>query len=185
MSLTQIKVGGFGGQGVILAGSILGKAAAIHDDLYATMSRSYGPEARGGACSAQILISDEPITYPYVTRPDILITLSSEACDRYLADLAENGSLLYESELVDPRNSPSSAKLCGIPCTRIAEELGSRVVLNIVMLGYFAQRCPVISKGAIQEAIRSTVPPKTVDINFLAFERGYTFSAKNEPVTAS
>ncbi|RJP35034.1 MAG: pyruvate ferredoxin oxidoreductase [Candidatus Omnitrophota bacterium] len=176
MSLTQIKVGGFGGQGVILTGTILGKAGAIFDKKYAAMSRSYGPEARGGACSAQILVSDEPITYPYVIQPDYLVALSQEACERYAIDLAEGGAVLYEKELVNPSAAPKTARLLGIPCTRIAEELGSRVVLNMVMLGFFAQVCPAISADAIKEAIRITVPRKTIDVNILAFDHGYQFT---------
>ncbi len=176
MSLTQIKVGGFGGQGVILSGTILGKASAIFDNKFATMSRSYGPEARGGACSSQILISDEPITYPYVTNPDYLIALSQEACEKYIMELSDTGALLFEKELVEPNHAPHSARLLGIPCTRIAEELGSRVVLNMVMLGFFAQVCPAISNEAIKEAIRITVPPKTIDVNLMAFDQGFNYS---------
>ncbi len=175
MSLTQIRVGGFGGQGVILAGTILGKAGAIYDNKYATMSRSYGPEARGGACSSQILISDEPITYPYVIKADVLVALSQEACEKYIGNMVENGAVLFEKELVNPKSASSSTKLMGIPCTRIAEELGSRVVLNMVMLGFFAQACPALSPDAIKEAIRKTVPSKTIDVNLMAFEHGFTY----------
>ncbi|MEW6237739.1 MAG: 2-oxoacid:acceptor oxidoreductase family protein [Candidatus Omnitrophota bacterium] len=175
MSLTQIRVGGFGGQGVILAGTILGKAGAIFDNKYATMSRSYGPEARGGACSSQVIVSDEPINYPYVIKPDLLIALSQEVCAKYAATLADNGYLLYDVDLVKPQHTPPGAKLLGIPCTRIAEELGSKVVLNMVMLGYFSKVCSALTQGAIQEAIRDSVPPKTVDVNLLAFERGCAY----------
>ncbi len=181
MSLTQIKVGGFGGQGVVMSGTIIGKASAIFDNKFATMTRSYGPEARGGACGAQIVISDTPVTYPYVIKPDVLVTLSQEACSQYLPDLAENGTLLYESDLVTPGPLPPSGNAYGITCTRLAEELGSRVVLNIVMLGFLAKMCNAISKEALEEAIRITVPSKTIDINLNAFKHGYNF----EPIQAA
>ncbi len=176
MSLTQIRVGGFGGQGVILMGTILGKASAIYDNQFATMTRSYGPEARGGACSTQILVSDEPASYPYVTQPDLLIALSQEICDKFAPSLNSNGTILYEGDLVTPKNAPDGVTLKRVPCTRIAEELGSRVVLNIVMLGFFSQVSPSITKKAIQEAIRYTVPRKTIDVNLHAFAQGYDYS---------
>ncbi|MBD3265856.1 pyruvate ferredoxin oxidoreductase, partial [bacterium] len=175
MSLIQIKVGGFGGQGVILTGTILGQAAAIFDNKNATMTRSYGPEARGGACSAQIVLSEDPITYPYVVSPDVLIVMSQEACDRYLPDIHDNGILLYEKDLVTPNLNGKKVNALGVPSTRIAEELGNRVVQNIVMLGYFAKISDAIKKDAIQNAIKETVPPKTVELNLSAFEQGFTY----------
>ncbi|MBN2328977.1 MAG: 2-oxoacid:acceptor oxidoreductase family protein [Candidatus Omnitrophica bacterium] len=173
--MMQIRVGGFGGQGVILIGTILGKAGAIFDHKFATMTRSYGPEARGGACSSQVLISDESITFPYVTQPDYLIALSQEIYDKFSPGLAEGACLIYEKDLVKPNGLQAGIKKLGIPCMRFAEELGSRVVLNMVMLGYFSANCPGLTKEAIQEAIRITVPPKTIDVNLMAFEKGYTY----------
>ena len=87
-----------------MAGMILGEAASIYDNKSATMTRNYGPEARGGACSAQLVFSEETITYPYVTKADVLIVMSQEACDRYSADLADDGILVYESDLVKPES---------------------------------------------------------------------------------
>ena len=177
MSLVQIKVGGFGGQGVILAGMILGEAAAIFDNKSATMTRSYGPEARGGACSAQIVLSDKIITYPYVTKADILIAMSQEACDRFSADLKEDGILIYESGLVKPKAEGKKFKLVGVPALQIAEELGNRMTQNIVMLGGFAKACDGISKEALKDAIKANVPSKTIDLNLNAFEKGYASEA--------
>ena len=158
-----------------MAGSILGKASAIYDGKFAAMSRSYGPEARGGACSSQVLISDEPITYPYVTRADYLLALSQEACTLFLPHLAEGGRLLYEMELVTPSALPFSYEAHGIPCTRMAEELGNRLVLNIVMIGFLLKHCPAISREAMEKAISSTVPKKFIDLNLKAFNQGYEY----------
>lgn len=175
MKLTQIRIAGFGGQGVIMAGTILGKAGAIHDDQFAAMSRSYGPEARGGSCSAQILISDEPITYPYVTHLDYLLALSKESAEKYSADLAGDGVLIYESDLVEPHCKESVQPL-GIPCTRIAEELGGRMMLNMVMIGQFSKACGSISKEALIKAVEESVPKKTIEKNLEAFEKGYNYT---------
>lgn len=178
MSLSQIKIGGFGGQGVIMTGIILGKAAAIFDKKNATMTRSYGPEARGGACSAQVVLDSDAIAYPYVVLPDVLIVMSQEAFDRYSRDLPDGAVILYESDLVKPQVNGKNVQLFGIPTTRIAEELGNRVVQNIVMLGHLAKVSKVISKEAIVESIKSSVPSKTIELNINAFEEGYNYEDK-------
>lgn len=179
MSVTQIKVGGFGGQGVVLAGMVIGRASAIYDNKCATMTRSYGPEARGGACSSQIVISDAPVDYPYVTRADVLIVLSQEAYTRYVKDLAPDGILLYENSLVAPNGHCPTPRQHGIPCLKIADELGSRVMLNVVMLGFLAKMSDAVSAEALKEAIRNSVPSRTIDINLVAFESGYTYEGKS------
>ena len=106
MSSTEIKIGGFGGQGVIMSGIIIGKAAALFGNRNATLIQSFGPEARGSACSAQVIVSDEPILYPYVTKPGIMVVMSQEACDRFLPELDPNGTLLVEEDLVKLSDIP-------------------------------------------------------------------------------
>ena len=89
MQLTELRVAGFGGQGVILSAIVLGRAASIHQGAFATMTQSFGPEARGGACSAQLILSGTPVLYPYVCRPDILVVLSQEAYTRFVPELKD------------------------------------------------------------------------------------------------
>src|SRR3989339_830591 len=96
----EIKIGGFGGQGIILSGIITGKAAAIFDDKYSCLIKSYGPEARGGSCNVQVTISDGQILFPYVLNPDVLVILSQEAYSRFIPSLKPDGLLLYEEDLV-------------------------------------------------------------------------------------
>ena len=100
MRLTEIRVAGFGGQGVILSAIVIGKAACIYQNGYATMTQSFGPEARGGSSSAQVILSDEPILYPYITQPDILVVMSQEAFTRFTPELKEGGILIVEQDLV-------------------------------------------------------------------------------------
>ena len=90
MSVTEIKIGGFGGQGVILTGIIVGQAAAIYDDKYSTMTQAFGPEARGSSCSSQVIISEDKILYPYVTNPDVLVVMSQDACTRFAPALKQD-----------------------------------------------------------------------------------------------
>lgn len=178
----EIKIGGFGGQGVILAGMIIGKAASIYDNKYATLIQSFGPEARGSACSAQLIISPQKILYPYVTQPEILMVMSQEACTKFSPELADNGLLLIEEELVKVTNSKPGIKLFGIPATRFAEELGKRLVLNIVMVGFFAAITNLVSADAFRKAVADSVPKGTEKLNLQAFEKGYNYGSNLNPV---
>jgi 2-oxoglutarate ferredoxin oxidoreductase subunit gamma len=175
MRLTEIRIGGFGGQGVILSAMVIGKAAAIHEGGYATLTQSFGPEARGGAAGAQVILSDEPVLYPYVTRPDILVVMSQEAYTKFTPDLKENGILIVEEDLVRISGIRAGERVYGVPATRIAEELGKRMVLNIVMMGFFAAVTKVLSPDSLRKAVADSVPPATRELNLRAFDRGFEF----------
>ena len=180
MARTEVKIGGFGGQGVILTGYVIGKAASLFDDKNATMTQAFGPEARGSACSSQVIVADEAILYPYVKKPQIMVIMSQEAFVKFSPAIDPEGMLLFEEELVDPAGIPPSVKLFGIPATRIAEELGRKVVLNMVMAGFFTAVTGLVSKNAMRKAIESTVPKGTEGLNLAAFEKGFEFgSTKN------
>jgi 2-oxoglutarate ferredoxin oxidoreductase subunit gamma len=175
MRLTEIRIAGFGGQGVILSAMVIGKAASIYQDGYATLTQSFGPEARGGASSAQVLLSDEPILYPYVTRPDILVVMSQEAYTRFTPELKDTGVLIVEEELVRISDVPSGVRVYGVPATRLAEELGKRMVLNIVMTGFFGAITGLVTPDALRQAISDSVPPATKELNLRAFDKGFEF----------
>lgn len=173
MARTEIRVGGLGGQGVILCGTIIGKAASIYDNRHSTLIQAFGPEARGSSCSAQVILSDEPIGYPYIRRPDVLVMMSNDACHRFLPEMKPDGILLYEEELVhmDEHERPKNA--FGIPATRFAEELGRRLVLNIVMVGFFAGLTGLVSREAAEAAVKASVPKGTELLNQRAFKMGF------------
>ncbi|MCP4592318.1 MAG: pyruvate ferredoxin oxidoreductase [bacterium] len=175
MNITEIKTGGLGGQGVILAGMIIGRAASIYADLHATLTQSFGPEARGSACGASIVISDEPVEYPYVTNPNILLVMSQEACNRFAPDLAPGGILLYETDLVQPADLPEGVRPFGVPATRIAEELHRRMVANIVMVGFLAAMTDLVSTDALRQSVEASVPDGTQTLNLSAFDKGYAY----------
>lgn len=166
-----MRLGGFGGQGIILAGYILGKAAALHDGKEAIFTQSYGPEARGGACSASLVIDDEPIDYPMVEEPGVVALMSQEAADTYGSGLAPGATVIVDADLVS--SVPGEPSVRRIPCTRLAEELGNRIVANMVMLGALTAASGVVSRGAIEEAIRTSVRERTVPLNLKAFDAGY------------
>lgn len=173
MSQTEIRVAGFGGQGVILCGMIVGRAACIFDNKYATLTQSFGPEARGGACSAQVIVADEPILYPYVTHPDIMVIMSQAAADKFVPTLRPGARLLIEEDLVHIGKTPEGVTVYGIPSTRLAEELGRKIVQNIVMVGYLSAVTKILPKAAMRDSVAASVPSGTEDFNLIAFEKGY------------
>jgi 2-oxoglutarate ferredoxin oxidoreductase subunit gamma len=175
MSAIEIKFGGFGGQGVILAGIIIGRAASIYDNKYATLTQAFGPEARGSACSAQVIISNEKILYPYVTKPEILMVLSQEACNKFLPETTDNALVIIEEDLVRPKCLRSGMNVHGIPATRIAEELGRKMILNIIMVGFFTAITKLVNYEAVKEAVKASVPPGTESMNLRAYDRGYQY----------
>ncbi len=162
---TEIKIGGFGGQGVILSGYIIGRAASIFDNKNSTMIQSFGPEARGSACSAQIIVANEPIDYPYITSPSIMVLMSQEAYTKFSPELSSEGLLITEEELVSPINLRKDIRHFSIPATRIAEELGKKMVVNIVMMGFMNAVTQLITKEAMQKAVEVSVPKGTEQLN--------------------
>ena len=184
--LKELRIAGFGGQGVILSAHILGKAAALYDGGYATMTQNYGPEARGGAASAALIVSDEPILYPYLTNPDILVVMSQEAYTRFTPDVKEGGILLVEEDLVRLENLPQHLLVYGIPATRLAEKLGKKMVLNVVMVGFLCAISKVVSVESCRQAVNDSVPARFRDLNLSAFDEGYAYGLKvleSGPVT--
>jgi len=178
MRLTEIRVAGFGGQGVILSAIVLGKAASIYENGFATMTQNFGPEARGGACSAQLVISDSPVLYPYTTHPDIMVILSQEAYNRFAPELKPGGMLIIEEDLVRVSDLKGDPTVYAIPATRFAEELGKRMVLNSVMVGFFTAVTKLLTADAVRKAVADSVPASFRDLNIKAFDKGFEYGSK-------
>ncbi len=176
--LTEIRIAGFGGQGVILAASVIGKACAIFQGHYATMTQSFGPEARGGSSSAQVILSTEPILYPYVAQPDILVVMSQEAYTVFGSKLKPGGLLITEQDLVRVDRIPNGVRAFGVPATRLAEELGRKVVLNVVMVGFFGAVANLLDPDALRKAVEDSVPPAMQKLNLQAFDKGYEYGSR-------
>ena len=176
--LSEIRIAGFGGQGVILAASVIGKAAAIFEGGFATMTQSFGPEARGGSSSAQVILSSDPILYPYVTKPDVLVVMSQEAYTRFSPQLKPGGILITEHELVRVDKVPENIRVYGVPATRLAEELGRKVVLNIVMVGFFGAVTKLLDPAALRKAVEDSVPPAMQKLNLAAFDKGFAYGTE-------
>ena len=176
---TEIRIGGFGGQGVILAGIILGKSACLFDGKEAVQTQSYGPEARGGASKCEVVIGDSQIDYPKVQSPDIFVAMSNEALTKYIVDLKDNGTLIVDPGTTDVSDvqdfiDEHNIKVFEAPATKTAnDDIGLKIVANIVIVGAITKITEVISKEAAIKAIEASVPKGTEEKNIKAFEAGY------------
>jgi 2-oxoglutarate ferredoxin oxidoreductase subunit gamma len=177
-NLVQLRICGYGGQGIVLAGMLLGKAASLYDGKEAVFTQSYGPEARGGASTADVVISTEAVDYPLVTQADVVVALFQEAFVRYSPSLRPGGLLIVEEELVQLNGYEGPVDR--VPAARIAMELGARIATNIVVLGYVIGRTNVVSREAVEQALRDTVKPKTLEMNLRAFEAGFRSATEEE-----
>jgi 2-oxoglutarate ferredoxin oxidoreductase subunit gamma len=173
--VAEVRFAGYGGQGIIRSGIIAGRAASIHDTKHATMSQSFGPEARGGACSSQLVVRESKVLYPYVTESDVLVAMSQEGYEKFEPELKEDGLLLYDVDLVKLKPKRGNIRLCGIPATRFAEELGRKIVANVVMLGFFTAVTGIVTHESMKKAVPESVPEKAIELNMQAFEKGFQY----------
>ena len=165
---SEVLFAGFGGQGIVLAGYILGRAVAIHEERNAVLMQSYGPEARGGACSASVVIADDEVDYPYVRSPGTIVLMSREAAEKYGSRAGTGTVVLYDEDLVPKPEGDAR----GVPATRFAEREGSRMAANVVMLGFFAGQTDLVSTDALKKAVLEAVPERFIELNERAFEAG-------------
>jgi 2-oxoglutarate ferredoxin oxidoreductase subunit gamma len=177
----EIRLAGSGGQGLILAGIILAEAAGIYDGKFVCQTQSYGPEARGGASKAEVVISEAEIDYPKAIQPDVLLALNQKSLDAFISDLKPGGLLLVDADLV--REAPSSRALA-LPFTRIARDLGKVMAANIVALGALAQLTGVVSLPSLTAAVLARVPLGTEDLNRQALAAGVAAAQSGKPITS-
>jgi 2-oxoglutarate ferredoxin oxidoreductase subunit gamma len=168
---TEIRIAGLGGQGIILAGQILGKAAT-YDGKNVVQTQSYGAEARGSMTKSEVKISNEKIGYPAVTECDILIVMNQKALDKYLKDLKTGGTLIIDSTAVEP-SELGKARMFRIPATESSEKIfGARVYANMLMLGALTKAAKIVSDDSMEKAIRDTTEKKTANMNIQAYRKG-------------
>lgn len=178
MSRKEIRIAGFGGQGIVLSGTIIGKAASIFSKGFAALTQSYGPESRGGSCRAEVITSDEPVDYPYVVSPQVQIILSQEAYNEYGRNAPSDTLVIVDSDLIniDPDQNPTPLS---VPASRMAQELGRPVVANIIMLGFLAATSDAVSDEALRNSILDSIPAGTEEFNMKAFDLGYNYGIEH------
>ncbi len=168
----EIRIAGLGGQGVVLAGKILGKAA-VFDGLFAVQTQSYGAEARGSAAKSEVIISDKPIWFPFVRKCDFLIALSQQALDKYLKDLKKDGKLVVDSTYVREVPEKFGKKPYSLPfCKNAKEKFGNEIFANVIALGFLAKAFRLVSEESLRKAIVGSVPSKYEKENIEAFKLG-------------
>ncbi len=166
----EICFSGSGGQGIIIAAIILAEAAGVYDGKHVCQTQTYGPEVRGGASKAEVVISNKPIDYPKAMKPDLLLALDQAACNTYFSDLKPQGLLVVDATLVD--QIPTS-RAVSIPFTDMArKELGKALVANIVALGAVGYLSQVVSLKSLEAALMAKVPKGTGNINLKALRAG-------------
>jgi len=179
----EIRVAGFGGQGVVTIGRILGGAFTIHEGINSVNTRSYGPEARGGACRSEVVVSRGEIHYPSVRKADVLVALSQPALDKYIQDLKEGGILLIDPNSV--KDVPKTLVCYEVPAMEIAHSLDDFKYQNSVVLGALAALLKsMIKKESLKSAVSENVPPETIEKNIEAFEAGWAHILNTKMVVA-
>ena len=171
----EIRFAGFGGQGIIKSGIIIAAAASIHGGKNAVQTQSYGPESRGGACKSEVVISESEIDFPKVTEPDVLVVMSQHAYNDYASDLKSGGKIIVDPDMIPHEKELKNVKVFRVPATKIADELGKRIVANIVMIGAFSAIADVVDIESLKKSIKDNIPRGTEELNLRAFERGYEY----------
>lgn len=176
--IVQVRISGFGGQGVVLAGMLLGQAG-VFEGSFVSGSNSYGAQARGSGCRSEILLSDGPIDFPHVTTADVLISMSQSAFDVYHEEVrAQSGVIVYDQGQVKPKES-RSVRLIGLPATeRAIGKLGTKQVSNIILLGALVGATRIVSPNAVRRAIRLHVGERFNALNLQAFRLGVELGKK-------
>lgn len=172
----EVRLSGSGGQGIILASVVMAEAVAVYEGLKVSQSQSYGPEARGGRCKAEVVISNREIDYPKVIQLDLLLAMTQEACDAYFYDFKPNGLLLVDSTFV---TQVPTSRAIGLPFTRIArDEIGREMTANMIALGAIAAVCPLVKVKSMEAALLLRTPAGTRELNLQAFKAGVKAARK-------
>ncbi|MHA1485005.1 MAG: 2-oxoacid:acceptor oxidoreductase family protein [Candidatus Thorarchaeota archaeon] len=169
---TEIRIAGTGGMGVVLAGVIVGEAAVVHGGLNAVQSQSYGSEARGTAAKSEVIVSDETIRYPKVRKADYSVLMSQKALEMYLKDAREDGVLIVDPDLVRADDIEGAYEVVKVPAMKIADNLGLRLISNMVMLGALVKKSGLFDLEVLEKAVADVVPEKTLDLNLQAIRAG-------------
>ncbi|MDI6755452.1 MAG: 2-oxoacid:acceptor oxidoreductase family protein [Thermodesulfobacteriota bacterium] len=171
MERQEIRFAGFGGQGLLLAGILLGKTAALYAGKQAAQTQSYGTEARGGASQCNVVIDDKEITYVGVVNPDVFVVMSQEAYDKLIGEVKEKGLVFYDSDLVKIKENPNIRQI-PIASTSTAKDMGRQMVANVVMLGAMVEGTKILDVDWVKACLKESVPQGTEELNLKAFDTG-------------
>lgn len=176
MSRFEIRIAGLGGQGIVTAGMMIGRAASIFGGKNVTLAQSYGPESRGGASKVEVIVSDEKIDYPKVRKPSVVAIMSQEAYRKNLNDLNGSAIVVIDPDMVQEDKSNHARRTYLVPVTRIAEGLGKRIVANMAMVGAIIGLTNMMETAPVEKAIAKYTPKGTEELNLNAFKSGYEYA---------
>lgn len=176
--IQRITLCGMGGQGIILSAVILGTAAVACGRKYAVQTQSYGSEARGGQCQAELIISSQPINSPVAEKKDLLVAMFQEAYEKYIHTLDMNGILVYDIDLVTKLMDYPCARSLPVPATQIAVELGNRMAANMVMLGFICEALHLMTQDDLVETVKKNVPHRFEELNLRAVDAGAAYAKR-------
>lgn len=171
----EVRFAGFGGQGIIKSGIIVAAAASIHAGKNSVQTQSYGPESRGGACKSEVVISEQEIDFPKLVQPDILVVMSQAAYNDYADDIKQGGTVILDPDMIPTEKDLGKVKIFKVPATKMADQLGRRIVANIVMIGAFVAITKLLDENAVKESIKENIPKGTEELNLAAFEKGHEY----------
>ena len=171
----EIRIAGTGGMGVVLAGVLMGHAAAVYGDMNVVQSQSYGSEARGTAAKSEVIVSDGEIHYPKVRQSDLFVVMSQKALEMYLSGAKKNSILIVDPDLVDTSEIESEYEIIKVPAMKTADEMGLRLVSNMIMLGALVKKAGVFGLDALEKAIADMVSEKYLEANIKAIKAGADF----------
>jgi len=174
----EVRVAGFGGQGIIRAGLILAMAASLFENKNAVQTQSYGPESRGGSCKSEVVISDEEIDFPKALEPDVLLVMSQAAYTHYVDTVKSGGTLILDPYMIPQQKEKPSIQVYPVPATKMAEEMGKTIFANVIMLGALTAVTNLVSGEAMKKAILSNIPKGTEKLNLEAYEKGYEYGKR-------
>jgi 2-oxoglutarate ferredoxin oxidoreductase subunit gamma len=172
--IEEVKMAGFGGQGIMFIGEILAWAA-LFEGKKTTWMPTYGPETRGGTANCMVVISDEEIGSPFIEYPDSLVVMNKPSLEKFGSTVKPGGLIIINKSLVDWDHSREDVEVLEIRATEIAQELGNHLVANLVMLGAYLKKKGIVSLNNITEALRNEFSEKKhlIELNEKALERGW------------
>ena len=176
MSRFEVRIAGLGGQGIVTAGVMIGRAASVFGGKHVTLAQSYGPESRGGASKVEVIVSDEKVNYPKLRKPSLVAIMSQEAYTKNISDLSGDTIVIIDPDMIQEEQLNRAARMYRVPATRIAERLGKKIVSNMVMVGAIIGLTNMVDTEAVEKAITKYTPRGTEQLNITAFKNGYDFA---------
>jgi 2-oxoglutarate ferredoxin oxidoreductase subunit gamma len=176
MSRFEVRIAGLGGQGIVTAGVMIGRAASVFGGKNVTLAQSYGPESRGGASKVEVIVSDEKINYPRLRKPSLVAVMSQEAYQKNISDLNGETIVIIDPDMIQEDELNHTARTYRVPATRIAERLGKKIVSNMVIVGAIIGLTNMVNTASVEKAIAKYTPRGTEQLNLTAFKNGYDFA---------